>query len=122
MPHCLVVDDSEVIRKIVSILLTDIGYEVSEAESGEPALAQCIARMPDVILVDWHMPGMAGLEFASSLRLQAGGEKPFVVYCTTENDPVDIARALAAGADDYLLKPFDRDTLRAKFADVSAAA
>jgi two-component system, chemotaxis family, chemotaxis protein CheY len=122
MKHCLIVDDSDVIRKVAAHLLADYGFETSDAEHGQDALEKCIARMPDVILLDWHMPVMAGMEFISSLRLQPSGDKPHVIYCTTEYDPQDIARALAAGADDFLLKPFDRDGLRAKFADVKAAA
>ena len=69
--------------------------------------------MPDAIILDYHMPGMGTVEFLSSLRGLANGKKPFVVYCTTENDTADITRSIAAGADDYVIKPFDRETLRA---------
>lgn len=122
MKYCLIVDDSDVIRKVAGLLLADYGFETSEAEHGQDALQKCIVRMPDVILLDWHMPVMAGMEFISSLRLQRNGDKPHIIYCTTEYDAQDIARALAAGADDFLLKPFDRDGLRAKFAEIKEAA
>ncbi len=122
MKYCLIVDDSDVIRKVAALLLADYGFETAEAVHGQDALEKCNARMPDVVLLDWHMPVMAGMEFISSLRLQSQGDKPHIIYCTTEYDPQDIARALAAGADDFLLKPFDRDGLRAKFADMKAAA
>ncbi len=122
MKRCLIVDDSEVIRKVAALLLADFGFETSDAEHGQAALEHCISRMPDVVLLDWQMPVMSGMEFISSLRLQTNGDKPHIIYCTTEFDAQDIARALAAGADDFLLKPFDRDGLRAKFADIKAAA
>ena len=115
--HVLVVDDSDVIRKVATHLLKDMSFDTSEAEHGQEALERCNAKMPDVVLVDWHMPVMAGLEFVSSLRLQPNGDKPIVFYCTTENDPIDIARALAAGANEYILKPYDREAIRSKLAD-----
>jgi two-component system, chemotaxis family, chemotaxis protein CheY len=114
MKHCLLVDDSDVIRKITKQLLSGLSLELSEAENGQRALEACQARMPDAILLDWHMPFMTGVEFLSALRQQPDGDKPIVFYCTTENDPVDIARALAAGADEYILKPYDRDGIRQK--------
>jgi two-component system, chemotaxis family, chemotaxis protein CheY len=121
MKQCLVIDDSDVIRKVTVALLKDMGLEFSEAENGQDALERCAERMPDCVLIDWQMPVMAGMEFISSLRIQDGGTKPYVIYCTTENDPIDIARALAAGADDFVLKPFDRETIRAKFTEALAA-
>jgi two-component system, chemotaxis family, chemotaxis protein CheY len=117
MRQCLVVDDSDVIRKVAKAILKALNYETIEAENGQVALEKCNVKMPDAILVDWHMPVMGGIEFLNSLRLQAQGRSPTVFYCTTENDHVDIARALAAGADDYILKPFDREAIRSKFAD-----
>lgn len=122
MTYCLIVDDSEVIRKVAALLLENDGFDTSDAEHGQDALDKCIARMPDVILLDWRMPVMSGMEFISALRLQPKGDIPHIIYCTTENDPQDIARALAAGADDFLLKPFDRDGLRAKVSERKAAA
>ena len=121
MKHCLVVDDSEIIRKVARQLLKDMAFETSEAENGQEALERCNERMPDAILLDWHMPVMSGIEFLSSLRMQQNGDKPVVFYCTTENDAVDIARALAAGADEYILKPFDREAIRAKMAEMGMA-
>jgi len=117
MKHCLVVDDSEVIRKVARRILETMNFEVTEAESGQQAVERCQARTPDAILLDWHMPAMSGLEFLGSLRLANLARKPFVIYCTTENDPTDIARAFAAGADDYIMKPFDPETIEAKMMD-----
>jgi two-component system chemotaxis response regulator CheY len=116
MKTCLVVDDSNVVRKIAVRILDALSIEASEAESGEQALELCRETMPDAILLDGHMPPMPSAEFLSSLRAMTEGRKPVVIYCTTENDSSDIARVLAAGADDYIFKPFDRESIRAKLA------
>ena len=116
MKTCLVVDDSNVVRKVARRILEKLNLEVSEAESGQQALDQCQRAMPDTILLDFHMPGMGTVEFLSTLRSLHGGKQAFVVYLTTENDTADITRTIAAGADDYVIKPFDRQSLQAKFA------
>jgi len=116
MKTCLVVDDSNVVRKVARRILEKLKLEISEAENGAQALDQCQRAMPDAILLDFHMPGMGTVEFLSTLRSLHGGKKAFVVYLTTENDTADITRTIAAGADDYIIKPFDRQSLHAKFA------
>ncbi len=118
MKHCLVVDDSSVIRKVARRILEDMKFEISEAEDGQQALEECRKKMPDAILLDWNMPVMDGLEFLTSLRREEGGEKPVVVFCTTENDVAHIARAIRAGANEYIMKPFDREIVEAKFQEV----
>jgi two-component system chemotaxis response regulator CheY len=74
--------------------------------------------MPDAILLDWNMPVMDGYEFLKMLRNSEAGKKPKVVFCTTENDVAHIARAMHAGADEYIMKPFDRDILVSKFREI----
>jgi two-component system, chemotaxis family, chemotaxis protein CheY len=118
MKHCLVVDDSSVIRKVARRILEDLDFEVTEAEDGRQALEQCRSVMPDIILVDWHMPTLSGVEFLSELRGTFGGTKPKVVFCASENDVAHIARAMRAGADDYILKPFDREVVESKLQEV----
>ena len=118
----LVVDDSEIIRKVARRILEDMNYMVIEADSGAAALEQCAKAMPELILLDWHMPGMTGHEFLGLLQTVPTDRKPIVVYCTTENDPADIARAFACGAEALLLKPFNRTTLRAKVGEVARLA
>jgi two-component system chemotaxis response regulator CheY len=118
MKHCLVVDDSRVVRKVACRILESLNFETEEAEDGEVALHACRSRMPDVILLDWQMPNMTGIEFLRSLRRQASGLNPVVVFCTTENDVAHITEALNAGANEYIMKPFDREILEAKFAQV----
>ncbi len=86
MRSCLIVDDSSVVRKVARRLLEDLDYVVDEAEDGQEAIDKCRQAMPDAILLDWNMPIMSGLEFIKLLRTYIGGEKPRVIYCTTEND------------------------------------
>lgn len=115
MKQCLVVDDSSVIRKVARRILEDLGFIIREAEDGADALNQCQQEMPDAILLDWNMPVMDGLQFLQELRASPGGTSPKVVFCTTENDVGQITRAIRAGADEYIMKPFDRDIMEAKF-------
>lgn len=118
MSYCLIVDDSRTIRKVSREIVESLAFEVSEAENGEIGLSECRARMPDVILLDWNMPIMDGYSFLKALRKSPGGEAPKVVFCTTENDMEHITRALEAGADEYIMKPFDKDILAAKFQEL----
>jgi len=104
---CLVVDDSRVIRKVSRRILEDLGFEVAEAADGVEAMAWCSAVMPDAILLDWRMPAMDGLEFVKKLRDQPGGDAPKVLFCSVENDLEAIREALDAGADEFIMKPFD---------------
>ncbi|MCJ2024534.1 MULTISPECIES: response regulator [unclassified Methylobacterium] len=119
---CLVVDDSAVIRKVARRIIEDIGYVVVEAEDGDTALELCAESMPDVILLDWNMPNRDGYAFLQELRQSEAGRQPKVIFCTTENDVGAIARALHAGADEYIMKPFDRDILTAKLEQVGVSA
>ena len=118
MKTCLVVDDSSVIRKVARRILECLDFQISEAENGEEAIEACRGRIPDAILLDWNMPKMDGYEFLRALRRLPGGDKPKVVFCTTENDVAHIARALHAGANEYIMKPFDKDIVEAKFQEV----
>jgi two-component system chemotaxis response regulator CheY len=118
MKTCLVVDDSSVIRKVARRILEGMQFEISEAEDGQQALDQCRRDMPDAVLLDWNMPVMDGYEFLKALRRLPGGNQPKVVFCTTENDVVHIARALHAGANEYIMKPFDKEIVEAKFQEV----
>ena len=114
MKTCLIVDDSRVIRTVSRHILETLGFSVAEAENGKLALDACLSAMPDVVLLDWNMPVMTGIEFLVALRQQPGGEQPKVVFCTTENDVAHIREAIEAGADEYVMKPFDHETLQIK--------
>jgi two-component system, chemotaxis family, chemotaxis protein CheY len=118
MAHCLIVDDSRVIRTVARRILEELHFVAGEAEDGMSALRACREKMPDLILLDWCMPGMTGVELVRSLRGQAEGGRPIILISTTEMDANEIAHAVAAGIDDYLMKPFDRETLAAKLAEL----
>ncbi len=115
MKLCLVVDDSRVIRRVAVKIVQDLGLDVEEAENGRKALNACAIRMPDVLLIDTEMPDLDGVATVKQLRGMPGGDKVVVVYCATENDPGFIRRALDAGGNEYIMKPFDSEIVRSKF-------
>ena len=118
MKTCLVVDDSKVIRMVARKILEELNFSVVEAEDGKVALEACRKRMPDGVLLDWNMPVMDGIEFLNELRALPGGDRVAVVFCTTENDLQHIQDALAAGANEYIMKPFDSEIIQTKFSQV----
>ena len=118
MKSCLVVDDSRVVRKVARRIAEELGFECEEAEDGQKAYEACENSMPDAILLDWNMPVMNGLEFLEKLRQMDNGSHPKVVFCTTENDMTYIQRAIQAGANEYIMKPFDSEIIEAKFVQV----
>jgi two-component system chemotaxis response regulator CheY len=118
---CLIVDDSRVVRKISRRIVESLGYTVVEAENGDEALARCHDDLPNLILLDWNMPVMTGLEFITKLREIGCRFRPKAVFCTSKNDAQDIAQGINAGADEYIIKPFDEATLRAKLEKIGAA-
>jgi len=122
MKHCLVVDDSRVIRTVARRIMEELHYSVEEAEDGMTALRAVREKMPDLIFLDWNLPTMKGVEFVKSVRGQQEGGHPVILFCTTESDPADIASAMAAGANEYVMKPFDGDGVRAKLADIGVTA
>lgn len=111
---CLIVDDSRVIRKVSSKIAISLGYVPIEAENGEEALARCKKSMPDLVLTDWNMPEMDGIAFVTKLRSIPTPKEPVVVFCTSNGEAKDIHDGIAAGADDYIVKPFDEAALKAK--------
>jgi two-component system chemotaxis response regulator CheY len=114
----LVVDDSKVVRKVARKMLEGFGFTVEEAEDGAQALDQCAKQLPEFILLDWNMPVMDGLSFLKELRKNHGTEKPVVIFCTTQNDFSFIEQAMQAGAQEYIMKPFDEDILQSKLMQV----
>lgn len=115
---CLVVDDSGVVRKVARKILEELSFVCREAENGQIALDACKAEMPDAVLLDWNMPVMNGIEFLRGLRQLPGGDVPKVVLCTTHNDLAHITEALGAGANEYIMKPFDHDIIEDKFSQL----
>ena len=118
MKSCLVVDDSRVVRKVARKILEELHFTCSEAEDGKQAMEACAREMPNAILLDWNMPVMNGIDFLRRLRKMSGGDAPRVVFCTTENDLAHIQEALSAGANEYIMKPFDSEIIESKFSQV----
>lgn len=118
MKTCLVVDDSRVVRRVARKILEELSFNCHEAADGQEALTLCREQMPDVILLDWNMPVMTGIEFLHALNEQSGGKMPKVVFCTTESDLEHIREALDAGASEYMFKPFDSEILQSKFRQI----
>ena len=118
MKSCLIVDDSRVVRMVARKILQDLSFECAEAEDGQKAREVCEKEMPDAVLLDWNMPVMNGMEFLVWLRSAPGGDRPKVVFCTTENDLAHIQQAMSAGADEYIMKPFDAAIIQSKFSQV----
>ena len=118
MKSCLVVDDSSVVRMVAKKILQELKFKCLEAADGKQALTVCEQGMPDAILLDWNMPVMTGIDFLRHLRATPNGDKPIVLFCTSENDFKRIQEALVAGANEYIFKPFDSEILQSKFRQV----
>lgn len=118
---CLVVDDSRMIRKVARRIVEARGFTVVEAENGEEALAQCRKFMPHLVLTDWDMPVMTGLDFVQNFRALPGSADTKVIFCTSKSSAHDIHAGIAAGADEYVVKPFDELGLRRKLESLGLA-
>ena len=122
MKTCLIVDDSRVVRAVARRILENLDYAVQEAEDSAAGLQACRENMPDLIFLDWNLPQMKGVDFVKSVRGQEAGAHPVILFCTTESDPAEVASAVAAGANDYVIKPFDAESIGDKLASIFAAA
>ena len=113
--RALVVDDSKAIRLLIGRIMTEFGFDVDEAEDGQAALERLAAGpLPDVMLLDWNMPRRTGFEVVQALRADARYAELRIVMVTTETEMSQVIRALEAGANEYVMKPFNRDILREK--------
>jgi two-component system, chemotaxis family, chemotaxis protein CheY len=110
--RALVIDDSRAIRLILGRMLGELGFEVDEAANGRDGLARLDAGLtPELVLVDWNMPEMNGIEFVIAVRQPPYSSTASVVMVTTETEIPQMVRALDAGADEYIMKPFTRDSI-----------
>jgi two-component system chemotaxis response regulator CheY len=111
----LVIDDSRTVRIIIGEILREIGVEVLEAANGLEALEQ-MKRRPDVdlLLVDWNMPKMNGFDFVRAVRADRAYDRARILMVTSESQSAQVVKALNAGANEYLMKPFNKDVLVAK--------
>ncbi len=114
MKTCMIVDDSAVIRKLVRKIMESLEFACSDAVNGQVALDACKTAMPELIILDWNMPVMDGMEFLKQLRGTPGGDKPVIFFCTSECSMERITAAMAAGATDYVMKPFDTEIVVGK--------
>lgn len=123
MKRFLVADQSEITRKVARHYLEQNSMEVMEADCADDALELCRNNRIDGIILDWRLPGKSPVEFLTALRFSGGNtRKPLVIYATSENDPADISRAFSAGADSYLMKPFDRTSFRETLSNAGVLA
>lgn len=119
MKSCLIVDDSRIVRKVIRRILEPLGFAIHEAEHGLDALRLLADTPVDLILLDWNMPVMDGLEFLNALRADTTLTQPKVIFCTTENEFSKIEAAMTAGADEYVMKPFDEAIIVGKLEQLS---
>ncbi|MGB4865187.1 MAG: response regulator [Hyphomicrobium sp.] len=122
MNLCLIVDDSDIVRKYTRLIFESLDFRAIEADSPPAALDRLAGETPHLILVDWRMPGSNSLELIAQIRRLPMMRRPYIVYLTTENEPGELERAMVAGADDYLLKPFNRDIIQMKLQEIRIAA
>ena len=123
MSKALVVDDSKTIRMIIRRILVELGYEICEAGNGLEALAVMAAEKDavELVLADWNMPEMNGLELVKELRANRDLAYLKVIMVTTETEMGQMASALEAGANEYVMKPFTKEILKEKLALVGAS-
>jgi two-component system chemotaxis response regulator CheY len=114
MKRALVVDDSLTVRRIIRRIMESLGFEVEEASDGRAALEAIERRPVDVVMLDWNMPVMDGLSFLRQLRANPSIAATTVIFCTSMNELPRIQEALDAGADEYVMKPFDEELIREK--------
>jgi two-component system chemotaxis response regulator CheY len=117
-PLCLIVDDSRVIRRMAADILKSLGLRTAEAENGLQGVEFCRATVPDMVLLDWNMPEMDGITCLRALRAMKLEPRPLVVMCTTESGMPKICEALEAGADEYIMKPYDQGVLLDKLSQL----
>ena len=122
MKSILLVDDSRAVRLAGKRMAEALGLTPFEAENGEVALQVMGEHEMDVVLLDWNMPIMDGLEFLKALRADSNRKQPIVVMCTTENDMPKIVEAMQSGANEYIMKPFTEDIVRDKLEEAGVWA
>jgi len=122
MKRCLFVDDSAVIRKVAKRILGSMDLQIMEAATGFEGIALCTSEMPDIIVVDSALQDMTSVDFIRRVRGIDSPVKPQIAICLTEVDVGAIMRAKRAGAQGYLLKPFDRPQLLERFRFLQNAA
>ena len=122
MTSVVVVDDDPDIRALVAMKLTNAGYSVTVESDGEAGLATALSEQPDLVVLDWMMPGLSGIEVCRALRDDPRTADTAVLLLTARAQEEDIERGFAAGADDYLIKPFSVRELASRVESILARA
>jgi len=115
MKTCLLIDESRVMRSYTRAIVENLAFTCREAPDSKSALMTCAFTMPDVIMLDWSLPGMSGVECLKAIRALPDGDRPKIILCSSNSDIDHILLALDQGADEYVMKPFDKDIIRSKF-------
>ncbi len=112
--HILIVEDEPEIRELLNFSLTRAGFRVTEADSGESALQQLFNQLPDLVIVDWMLPGMSGVDLAKRIRKDEVTSSLPLMMLTARNDEADVLKSFDTGIDDYMSKPFSPKELIAR--------
>lgn len=114
MACCIVADDSKIMRMLLSKIMENFGYDVIEAEDGEDLMSLCIKNTPDLIICDWHLPLIDGVDILLKIRADRKIKQPVFIFCSYVKDVDVISQALKSGADDFIMRPFDEDIIASK--------
>jgi len=113
---CLIADDSKIIRMLLNKIMSNLDWDVIEAEDGEEAYEAFQLQSPDLVLLDWTLPVMDGIDVLYKIRDTKNIKQPKVIFCSSLADVNRIREALQGGANDYIMKPFDEDIIYSKLA------
>ena len=111
---CIIADDSKIIRMVLSKIFNNLGFSVLEAEDGEEVLTLCEKEEPSLIIMDWRLPIIDGIDVLYKIRGEYKFRQPRIIFCSSMIEPDRIREALDGGADDYLMKPFDEEIIVSK--------
>ena len=114
MTNCIVADDSKIMRMLLTKIMENFGCRVNEAETGEDLIEQCSLSMPDLIISDWNLPLIDGIDVLTKIRTDTKSKQPIFIFCSYIKEAKIINQALKAGADDYIMRPFDEDIIASK--------
>ena len=116
MLKCLSADDSKIMLMLLRKIIENFGFEVSEAEDGEDVLEQCVSFNPDLIISDWNLPLIDGIDVLYKIRTDRKIKQPKFMFCSYVSETAIMRQAIDAGADDFILRPFDEDIIAGKLA------
>ncbi|MBR2033475.1 MAG: response regulator [Alphaproteobacteria bacterium] len=116
MPKCLIADDSKIMRMLIRKIMENFGFDVYEAEDGEEVLEQCVDIHPDIIISDWALPLIDGIDVLYKIRADRKLQQPRFIFCSYITDAAVIRQAIDGGADDFIMRPFDEDIIGSKLA------